>query len=64
MASSAWVRAPLLVALALLLCWFPPARGWQTLDRVTIDNSVFMKNGKEFHFIGFNQYYMLDKARR
>ena len=37
--------------------------GTGTLDRVTIDNSVFMKNGKEFHFIGFNQYYMLDKAR-
>ncbi|QDZ18978.1 glycoside hydrolase [Chloropicon primus] len=35
-----------------------------SLDSVTIDNNVFMKNGKEFHFIGFNQYYMLDKARR
>jgi mannan endo-1,4-beta-mannosidase len=31
-------------------------------DRVTINNHVFMKNEKEFHFIGFNQYYMLEKA--
>jgi len=35
-----------------------------TLERVTIQDHVFMKNNKEFHFVGFNQYYMLDKARR
>lgn len=35
-----------------------------SLSPVTINNHMFMKNGKEFHFIGFNQYYMLDKARR
>jgi len=34
------------------------------LDRVTINNEKFVKNNQEFHFIGFNQYYMLDKARK
>merc|ERR1711977_138955 len=41
-----------------------PTVGMGTLERVTIQDHVFMKNNKEFHFVGFNQYYMLDKARR
>ena len=72
--------SPLVPALALLLAAAfvapPPALAVQpdarsmgsvgatTLDRVTIDDGSFRKGGKEFHFIGFNQYYMLDKARR
>ena len=24
----------------------------------------FIRGGRPFHFVGFNQYYMLDKARR